>query len=61
MDSIYMLNKIKNDCRYWLEYDYFVHSSNVELCCVNELTYLLNCEESYCMIEYAREQLNSEQ
>lgn len=59
MNSIYMLNKIKNDCRYWLEYDYLVHSSNAELCCVNELTCLLGCEESYCMIEYNREQLDN--
>ena len=50
MNINYIRNKIRNDSKYWLEYDYFINSSDVELFTVDESPCILNCSESYSMV-----------
>ena len=61
MKNFEMINKLKNDFRYCLEYDYFLQSSSsVELFNVNGIVCILNRDENYCMVtNYCRDELNN--
>lgn len=56
-----MINKLKNNFRYCLEYDYFLKSaSSVELFDVNGIVCILNRDENYCMVaDYCRSELSN--
>ena len=51
MNNFEIINKLKKDFRYCLEYDYFLQSSSdVEFLDVNGIICLLNSSERYCMV-----------
>lgn len=61
MKNFELIQKLKSDFRYCLEYDYFLQSSSsVELFDVNGIVCILNCDENYCMVtNYCRNELNN--
>lgn len=60
MNNFEIINKLKKDFRYCLEYDYFLQSSSdVEFLDVNGIICLLNSSERYCMVtDFCRDKLN---
>ena len=61
MENFEIVNKLKNNFKYCLEYDYYLQSSSdVELVDLNGTVYILNPEEKYCMItDFCRDELNN--
>jgi len=61
MKDYEMINKLKSDLRYCLEYDYLLQSSSgVELFNVNGIVCILNRDDNYCMVtNYCRDVLNN--
>ncbi|MCI8331225.1 MAG: GNAT family N-acetyltransferase [Clostridiales bacterium] len=61
MKNFELVQKLKNDSRYCLEFDYILQSSSdAELFDVNGTVCILNSEENYCMVtNYCRDELNN--
>lgn len=54
------INKMRENSKYWLEYDYLINSSGSELFYIDEIPCILNCTELYCMVmDYSSDMLKS--